>query len=123
MKKILIVEDEPDLLQVLSQHLKNNSFQVVEAGDGEEGLQKVQNEKPDLIVLDIKMPKVDGYSFIQEMRAQKEHAKIPVIMLTANSSLNSLFKIEGVEAYFTKPYDIKKLIAAIEQALSKIAIS
>ncbi|MCB9757036.1 MAG: response regulator [Candidatus Omnitrophica bacterium] len=118
MKKILIVEDEPDLLKVLSQHLENYHYQVLEAGDGEQGLKQVAEGKPDLIILDIKMPKIDGYTFVQELQSQKEYAKIPVIMLTANENLDSLFKVAGVSDYFTKPYQIEKIVAAIEKALS-----
>lgn len=117
MKKILIVEDEPDLLRVLSQHLKNHNFQVAEAEDGESGLQKVQDEKPDLIILDIKMPKIDGYSFVKELQSQREFAKIPVIVLTAHSDFDKLFKVEGVAAFFTKPYEIKEIVSGIETAL------
>lgn len=117
MKKILIIEDEPDLLRVLSQHLTNHKYEVLEANDGEEGFQKVQEGQPDLIILDVKMPKLDGHTFIKELRTKKEYAKIPVIMLTAHANLDSLFKVEGVAAYFTKPYEIEKILTAIEKAL------
>ncbi len=118
MKKILIVEDEVDLMTILKQRLEHHHYQVLEAIDGEEGLVKVQNGKPDLIILDVKMPKLDGYTFIKELRTHKEHAKIPVIMLTAHADMDALFKVEGVSAYFTKPYEIEKILAAIEKALA-----
>ncbi len=121
MKKILIVEDELDLLTILKQRLEHHHYEVLEASDGEEGLKKVEESKPDLIILDIKMPKLDGYTFIKEMRTKKENAKIPVIVLTAHANLDSLFKVEGVTAYFTKPYETQTILAAIENALSSAA--
>ncbi len=117
MPKILVIEDDPDLLSVLSQHLVNHKYDVLQAVDGQEGFQKVEEGKPDLIILDVKMPKLDGYTFIKELRTKKEHAQIPVMVLTAHSDLDSLFKVEGVAAYFTKPYEIEKILAVIKKVL------
>lgn len=119
MKKILIVEDEVDLLAMLKQRLEHHQYEVLEAYDGEEGLAKVKQGNPDLIILDVKMPKLDGYTFIKEMRADKAHAKIPIIILTAHANLDSLFKMEGVSAYFSKPYEINQVLEAIKKALAK----
>lgn len=81
-KKILIVEDEPDLLKILAEKFTNEGFNVVTARDGEEGLAAVSKDKPDVILLDIIMPKMDGMSMLKKMRAESANKDIPVIILT-----------------------------------------
>ncbi|HAO81731.1 MAG TPA: response regulator [Candidatus Veblenbacteria bacterium] len=81
-KKILIVEDEPDLLKILADKFSNEGFGVTTAGDGEEGLTAIAKDKPDVILLDIIMPRLDGMSMLKKMRQEPANKDIPVIILT-----------------------------------------
>lgn len=91
-KKILIVEDDKLLLKILSDEFEKNNFQVLLAGDGQEGLDKALYEKPDLILLDVVMPKMDGLTMLKKLRAQKEGATIPVLILTNLSEAETIEK-------------------------------
>lgn len=112
-KKILIVDDEPELVEMLRMRLEASDYEVVSANDGEEGLQKTKSEKPDLVVLDIMMPKKDGYTFVKEMKTDKTTKHIPVIVLTAKTKMQDLFEMEGVKDYVVKPFESKELLAKI----------
>ena len=79
--KILIVDDEPDLLELLKTTLDGNGYDVVTANDGLQGLEQVDNENPDLILLDIKMPRMDGYTMLRELKKSEKTKHIPVIMI------------------------------------------
>ncbi len=117
-KKILIVDDDPDLVHIFSLNLKRRGYQVATASDGEEGLAKVRSEKPDLIMVDIKMPKMDGYSFVRQLKQDEGSKKIPVIVLTAFEPMKDMFQMEGVQDYFVKSVNPEGLFAAIEKNLS-----
>ena len=91
-KKILIVEDDNLLLKILSDEFEKNNFQDLLAEDGQEGLDKALYEKPDLILLDIVMPKMDGLTMLKKMREQKEGATIPVLILTNLSGAETIEK-------------------------------
>lgn len=81
-KKILIIEDEPNMLRLLSEHLAENGFSSLLARDGAAGLKKALKEKPDLILLDIIMPRMDGLTMLHKLRKDKWGAKVPVVILT-----------------------------------------
>lgn len=81
MKKVLIVDDDPALRQLYNVEL-SQKYTVVEAGDGEEGLLKAKQEKPDLVLLDVMMPKFDGMAYLSKIKDDPEMSKIPIIMLT-----------------------------------------
>jgi CheY-like chemotaxis protein len=95
-RKILVIDDEPDVREMLKERLEANGYTIVIAVDGEDGLQKVDQESPDLIVLDIMMPKMDGYTFVRELKAKQLERPIPIIMLTAKDMMQDLFAFEGV---------------------------
>ena len=116
-KKILVIDDEPDFIKMLKTRLEAGGFDVITASDGEIGLQKWEQEGPDLIILDITMPNMDGYTFIQESKQKKNLKKIPIIILTAREGMKDLFMWEGAQDYFVKPVDDKKLFARISQLL------
>ena len=112
-KKILVIDDELELVDMLKIRLEANNYEVVAAVDGEEGMEKAKSEKPDLIILDIMMPKKDGYTFIKEMRTEQGIKSTPVIILTAKEKMKDLFAIEGVKDYIVKPFESAELLEKI----------
>ena len=113
-KKILVIDDEIDIVRVLKKRLEDHRFDVVTACDGDEGLEKAHTEKPDLVILDVMMPTIDGYTFLRELRANPETQVVPVIVLTAKeNSLRDLFLEEGACEYVTKPYEVDELLEKI----------
>ena len=111
--KILVVEDEKDLNRVITKHLKKNNYSVDSCFDGEEALDYISYGEYDLIITDIMMPNVDGYEFIDKLRANKNDT--PVIMLTAKDTLED--KIMGLDSgtddYIVKPFEFDELLARI----------
>lgn len=117
-EKILIVDDEPDLIYLLSFDVKKRGYQVVTASNGEEGLAKALAEKPDLILFDIKMPKMDGFTFVRHLRKNSEMRSIPLVALTSYEPMREMFEIEGVSEYFVKSAAVDGLFEAIARLLS-----
>lgn len=123
IRKILIVDDEPEILKSVGKILKVKGFEVVTASDGEEGLQRVVSEKPDLIFLDILMPKVDGYEFLERMRCIEEVKETPVIMMTVKSDISDVVKSVsegGAIDYIIKPDDHTDLLRIIKVDADKV---
>ncbi|HLF17302.1 MAG TPA: response regulator [Candidatus Omnitrophota bacterium] len=117
MPKILIVDDERISLALVKFGLKAEDYEVITARDGEEGLKKVKKEKPDLIVLDIMMPNINGYEFMGELK-QLEIEKIPpVFILTAHKKLKDVFKMENIQGYFVKPVNMTLFVSEIKACL------
>lgn len=118
-KKILVVEDEGMIQQVLAMRLKVNHFQVLLAGDGEEGLAMIRKEKPDLVVLDLMLPKVNGYELCRMIKFDEALKSIPVIILSAlERSIDRERASEaGADAYFIKPFDLSLLVVKINELL------
>ena len=116
-KKILLIDDDLDLLEVIKTILETNDYGVVTASDGERGLEKAKSEKPDLILLDILMPKMDGYTFMRRMKTNEAIRDIPVIVVSGKTKMKDLFKIEGVRDYLVKPYDSEQLLGLIKKYL------
>ncbi|PIE61523.1 MAG: response regulator receiver protein [Desulfobacterales bacterium] len=116
-KKILVVEDSSTTRKVIAISLKRNEYEVVEAADGLEALSKVNEERPDLILLDVMLPKMDGYEVLSILRNNLEFKSIPVIMLTSKDGFINKMKgkIAGSAAYLTKPFDLEKMIHEIEK--------
>lgn len=122
--KILVVEDETAISEVLSERLKNEGFSVVVAADGEQGLAMVKTEKPDVILLDILMPKKGGLSMLQELRETEEGKNIPVMMLTNLSDTEDVNKAleNGAFAYMVKSdWKIAEVVASIWSKLGPTA--
>lgn len=118
MDKILLVDDERHLLISLKDCLVNERFDVVTASSGEEALDKLENVKPDLIVLDISMPGMGGLGFLRHITDEKGKTRYPVLVLTARSLLENFFKSVSVAGFLTKPCDETKLIRAIVKILA-----
>ncbi len=117
-RKILVVEDEAFVAMMLRTRLEANNFAVVTAGDGLEGLAKVTSEKPDLILLDVLLPKLDGFHFVEELRKRKDDTRtIPVIVLSARESMRTLFNPKDISAFFSKPFDSGELLESIQKFL------
>jgi DNA-binding response OmpR family regulator len=119
MKKILLVDDEPNIIMSLEYTFKKNNFQVFIARDGQEALDLVQTETPDLIILDIMMPNVDGYATIETIRKDEKLTNCKVIFLSAKNKESDIEKGMklGANAYMTKPFSIKKLIELVNELL------
>ncbi|HWS24441.1 MAG TPA: response regulator [Anaerolineales bacterium] len=121
---ILVIEDEPNLLELIRFTLDYKGYQVVTAQDGEEGLDKVFEFNPALVITDIMMPRMDGFTFLHKLRTSAPNfANIPVILLTATyvSSDDKDFAMNlGATRFITKPVDLSEFLQNIEEILSKI---
>jgi len=118
MAKVLIVEDDQSLRDVLRYNLGREGYEVVMANDGAQALEAVQREKPDLILLDILLPELDGYEVCRILRRQTD---IPIIMLTAkDQEMDKVMGLElGADDYITKPFSLKELLARIRAQLRR----
>ena len=113
-KKVLLIDDDLTLVKMMESFLVSHGYMVMAATDGEEGLAKVRNECPDLIVLDVHMPKMNGYTFVFELK-KITNANVPIIVLTAKEGMAEIFKIEGVKEYITKPLQPEVLLTHIKK--------
>lgn len=120
-QKVLIVDDEMDALVALKVALETEGYNVVEAKDGYEAIEKVHSEIPDLILLDLMIPGIDGFEVCRQLRSDPTYSHIPVIMLTARGEIDD--KVEGIELgaddYVTKPFNLKELKARIKMVLRR----
>lgn len=119
--KILVVDDEVYLLQILDFSLGAEGYEVVTAEDGEQALNKAKSEQPDLIVLDIMMPKVDGYEACRKLKQDPSMKDVPVILLTAKGrDIDRKLGLEvGADDYITKPFSPNKLLEKIGSFLGE----
>ncbi|MFH1278442.1 MAG: response regulator [Candidatus Eisenbacteria bacterium] len=119
-KKILVVDDEVYILHILDFSLGAEGYEVITAADGEEAIDRARVEKPDLVVLDIMMPKVDGFEACRRLKADPETSQIPVILLTAKGrEVDRQMGMEvGADDYIVKPFSPTKLIEKIGSFLS-----
>lgn len=117
--KILIVEDEPNMVAGLRDNFEYEGYQVTTAGDGVEGLQRALDESPDLIVLDVMMPKMSGLDVCKQLKAKRP--SLPIIMLTARGQeVDKVVGLElGADDYVTKPFSIRELIARVKAVLRR----
>ena len=117
MKKILVIDDDPGVVSVLKKRLEANGYEVQSSEDGTAGLQLVNQFSPDLIILDIVMPNMDGFSFYREIRSIDNFRKKPVIVLTGKRELGELFKMEGAGVVITKPFRMENLLQEVSRLL------
>jgi DNA-binding response OmpR family regulator len=117
-QKILLVDDEPEILDICRDYLKASAFEVVTAKDGLQGLSAARREKPDLIVLDLMMPEMDGLDLCREIRRE---SNVPIIMLTARvEEVDKLIGLEiGADDYMTKPFSPRELVARVKVVLRR----
>ena len=117
-KKILIVDDEKSIVDILKFNLKRDGYTVLEAYDGQEGYDMALSQKPDLILLDVMLPKMDGFEVCKKLR---EHLSTPIIMLTARiEEIDKVLGLElGADDYITKPFSIRELMARVKANLRR----
>src|SRR6202035_165999 len=120
--KILVVEDEPAMVAGLRDNFEFEGYEVITARDGVEGLQRALDETPDLVVLDVMMPRMSGLEVCKQLRAQR--GSIPIIMLTARGQeLDKVVGLElGADDYVTKPFSIRELLARVKAVLRRTAV-
>lgn len=125
MHKVLIAEDEADIRQLISFNLERESYDTLLAGDGEEAVLMAYNKIPDLIILDLMLPKMDGFSVFKELRLDSRTKDIPVIMLTAKAQLDDVIAgLEmGADDYLTKPFSPKELVLRVKALLKRVKTS
>jgi two-component system alkaline phosphatase synthesis response regulator PhoP len=119
--KILVVDDEIYIVHILDFSLGMEGYEVVTALDGEQGLEKARSQRPDLIVLDIMMPKLDGYETCKMLKADPETRSIPIILLSAKGrNIDQKIGFEvGADDYITKPFSPRKLVERINSILGQ----
>jgi two-component system cell cycle response regulator DivK len=117
MTKILYVEDNPDNVYMLTRRLKKKGFELIIAGDGQEGIDKAVEEKPDLILMDLSLPTMDGWTATTKIKEIEEVKDIPIIALSAHAMPEHRDRAikAGCSDYDTKPVDIKRLLSKIGQ--------
>jgi len=120
--KVLVVDDESDMRASIGEFLEDRGFAICDAGDGEEALAKTFTEKPDLILLDLRLPKVDGYQVCQTLKGNPITSGIPIIMITAlNATPQKVKGIEfGADDYISKPFDLDELHARIKMIMRRV---
>jgi len=118
-KRVLIVDDEPDIVEAIKFNLEFENIECIEAYDGEEGLSKAKKEAPDLILLDIMLPKMNGYKIARLLKFDTTYKHIPIIMLTARTQEKDvkLGEETGADEYVTKPFDIDTLVVLVKKYL------
>jgi DNA-binding response OmpR family regulator len=120
-KRVLIVDDEPNIVISVEFLMKREGFEVSVARDGTEALARIQSERPDLVVLDVMMPKLNGFEVCAAVRADPELAKTPIVMLTAKgreAEINKGLEL-GADAYIAKPFSTRDLVARIKSLLGE----
>ena len=119
--RILLVDDEPDIVETVSFMLQSRNYQVSVASGGQEGLEKAKNEHPDLLLLDIMMPDIDGYDVCMKLKANEDTKDIPIIMLTAKGESEAVLKSHslGADDYVVKPFSLPTLLSKLKKFLDK----
>jgi len=119
-RKILVVDDEPDIRTLCKVNLEYEGYEVLEASDGAEALEIVHDQRPDLIVLDLMMPKMDGWEVMKQLKGSAETSTIPVLFLTSKADQTSQIQgwDEGIAEYITKPFNPIVLSRCIQKALT-----
>ncbi|EKE02414.1 MAG: hypothetical protein ACD_20C00391G0008 [uncultured bacterium] len=121
-KKILIVDDEQDIVETLKFVFEAEGLNCITAYDGEEALNKAKTENPDLIILDVMLPKINGYKVCRLLKFDTKYKNIPILMVTARSQDEDKLIGEetGADEYITKPFDIDEVISLAKQYLNKV---
>ena len=123
VKHILVIEDDPDIVELLRYNLERESYRVTSAVTGSEGLAALQRERPDLVILDLMLPEVSGFEVCRRLRKDSETGNLPVIMLTARSEeADVIAGIElGADDYIKKPFSPRELVARVGAVLRRAA--
>jgi two-component system alkaline phosphatase synthesis response regulator PhoP len=117
-KKILVVDNEPDILKIVTFRLGKMGYEVLTAADGQEGLDLIREKKPNLVLLDLRLPVLDGNEVCKQVKSDEKLKKIPIILLTATDSIGKnaeKAKELGANDYMMKPFDLDKLVEKIKK--------
>ena len=121
MKKILVVDDEKQLVSLVKLHMEMAGYEVVSADDGEKAISIIREENPGLVILDLMIPKIDGWEVCRLMRAEPKTVDVPVIMLSARTDTED--KLKGFECgaddYVTKPFSPRELVARVNRLFAR----
>lgn len=122
LRKVVCVEDEPEMIDLMRLILSRKGFEVIGANGGAEGIEKIRAEKPDIVLLDLMMPDVDGWQVYQQVKADPETADIPVVVVTAKAQ--NIDKVLGlhiakVDDYIPKPFSLQELVDRVEAVLKR----
>ncbi|GAC1347169.1 MAG: hypothetical protein NVSMB27_12020 [Ktedonobacteraceae bacterium] len=120
-KRVLIVDDDEDIQALLQAVLESEEYEVSTAEDGIDALLELEKSVPDLILLDLMMPRMDGYAFAEKLHQQGLHSSIPIIVLSADVNAKQKVDQMGAESYITKPFDIQDLLGEISQFMEHLA--
>lgn len=121
IKKVLVIDDEEEILALLKVRLERAGYAVSLANDGRTGVRQAEEEAPDVILLDLMMPEMDGFQVCKQLKMTQRTAQIPVVALTAlgeEESAKKALKL-GIEAYIVKPFDSEMLLSALKDALKQ----
>jgi DNA-binding response OmpR family regulator len=120
-KKIFVLDDDPDFVNMLKVGLELNNYEVITATDGKEALEKIKNDKPDAILLDIVMPDINGYEVCESLKKGNKTANIPIILLTGKDLVPRGIEERclnlGIDAFLNKPVTLKEVLAKIKEVL------
>jgi two-component system, OmpR family, alkaline phosphatase synthesis response regulator PhoP len=118
-RKVLVIDDEPGIIEIVEANLEGDGFEVISASNGKEGLEKIKQEAPELVVLDVMMPEMDGWEVLRNLERDPETAGLPVIMLTAKAADEDyIYGLEeGAVEYITKPFLPQELVNRIKITL------
>jgi DNA-binding response OmpR family regulator len=121
LPRIVVADDEPDVRELIAYRLGRSGYEVVEAHDGEEALRMALAEPPDLVVLDVMMPKLDGYELTRRLRAEEATRRVPVILLTARAQEDDVSQgfAAGADDYLKKPFNPDELVARVRAVLGR----
>ena len=120
MAKILLVDDEPDFVETVEFFLRGSGYEVFVANNGKEGLERAEREKPDLILMDVMMPEMDGLEACRHLKTDPSLKSVPIIMLTAKGQVQDVKDAlaAGAHSYVVKPFNLPDLVQRIEKVLS-----
>jgi len=116
-KCVLVVDDEPIIVEISKRKLQERGYEVMTAANGLEALDAIKKKIPNLILLDIQMPKMNGYTFIIEKAKVPEYQAIPVVVLTSYGEMEPLFKRHGIRAYLLKPLKLQELLDKVDEVI------
>jgi two-component system alkaline phosphatase synthesis response regulator PhoP/two-component system response regulator VicR len=121
-KKILAVDDERHIVRLIQVNLERAGYEVITAFDGREALQKIEEERPDMVVLDVMMPFMDGFEALKQIRANPMTRELPVIMLTAKAQDQDVFQgySKGADIYLTKPFNPMELLTFVKRIFTEL---
>lgn len=120
-RKILVVDDEPDVISLLTLMLESEGYDVITAADGQSALEKARTENPDLVILDIMLPRLNGYKVARMLKFDENYSHVPIIMLTSKvQERDRLMGLEmGADDYIDKPFDTAMLLSVVKKILEK----